>query len=68
MKPWKWQLRPEVCPCQMCQQWREQQEVERVARVLANWGSGPKFLTRSTQLKVEVTSNDPQGTYQTHSG
>lgn len=30
-------LRPENCHCQTCEALRRQQEVERIARVLANW-------------------------------
>lgn len=31
---WRWQLSPATCPCQMCEQWRKDEEIRRVQRVL----------------------------------
>jgi hypothetical protein len=37
MYPWPWLQRPENCLCQRCCEWRKQQDMERMIRVLKNW-------------------------------
>jgi hypothetical protein len=43
--------RPEVCPCQTCQEWRADQELQRVVRVLDHWKRNV-MNKRKTNLRV----------------
>lgn len=36
---WPYMQRKENCMCELCQEWRKQQEIERCIRVVNNWGS-----------------------------
>jgi hypothetical protein len=35
--PWKWLTNRQVCPCEMCAEWRFQQDLERAIRAVNNY-------------------------------
>lgn len=46
---WPYMQRKDRCPCELCQEWRRQQEVQRCINIVNNWDK--------TKEKYDGTNN-----------